>query len=109
MRYILLLSAFLLLAACSNFEKKDLYGHWATQDMGFVFNADNTFDMQIGTIRETGTFRTFGNTVELIDKKGYVAFTMMIKSLKNNELTINMIHLGADNIYVLQRQNGLTK
>jgi hypothetical protein len=109
MRYFPLISAFVVLSACSNFEKKDLYGHWKAQDLDFVFNADNTFEMQIGELQEKGTFRTFGNNAELINQKGYVAFTMMIKSLKNNELTINMIHLGADHIYVLKRQGGMTQ
>ena len=100
MRYIILIFSFALLSACSNFDKKDLYGSWAAENLAFVFNADNTFDMQIATIKETGTFRTFGNNVELINKEGYVVFTAQnrdraldIIQSKNPDLIISDIML----------------
>jgi hypothetical protein len=105
MRYLLLfcLSA-LLFVACANFEKKDLYGSWSSPEMSFTFNEDTSFKMDMGLNKLEGTYKTFGNTLELISKEsGKVVFTMLIKSLKDGELTINIPSMGADRLYTMKK------
>jgi hypothetical protein len=101
--FLLLALSVVLFSSCANYEKKDLYGTWSSPEMTFVFNADETFKMDLGLNKVEGKFHTFGNNIELINPEGKVVFTVLLKSLKDNELTINIPSMGTDRLYTMKK------
>ena len=77
-------------SACSNFEMDDLYGSWSSKDIDFTFNEDKTMKVRLGSITDSGRYRPFGNTLELVGSNNKVITRLTIMSLKNDSLTIDI-------------------
>ncbi len=103
MKNILILFFFItLLSSCNNFEMKDLYGSWSSENIEFTFNEDKTMACRIGSLNEKGRFRPFGNTIELVNAEEKVLTRITIKSLKDDQLIIDLPNIGSK-IYTLKR------
>lgn len=104
MNKLLLLSISLLLfSACSNFKLEELYGSWTSKDIDFTFNEDKTMKVRLGSMNDTGRYRPFGNTLEIIGSDDKVITRVTVKSLKNDSLTIDLPNIES-NVRVLTRK-----
>lgn len=112
MKYtFLMLSCFLMITACSNFEKTDLYGHWKNENWDFVFNEDGTCKVGKNGVYQKGdwTYTTFGNTMEISRNKYVFLSNLTIKEVTDTSLTLefrNIVNNKKDktkNIQVLKK------
>ena len=98
-----------LLASCSTYEKTDLYGHWKNGQWEFVFNEDGTCKIgQNGTfLGGENTYRTFGNTLEIVRNGKVYLSNLTVKGIENDKLSLEFRQAmgaeGMDNVQVLSR------
>ncbi len=102
--FLFSLSVFLFLfSACSNYSPEDLYGTWHCDEFDFVFKKDKTMSLRRGDVKQNGTFRPFGNTLELVSEENTVITRVSIIAIKNDTMKIDMPVLGSSRNFVLTR------
>jgi len=100
----LLFLSFLLVTACSSFEKEQLIGSWQNELIFVKFEANDSMQLKLGGDDvQKGTYHIFGNTIELINPEGKVSLNMSVVKIENDSLYINMMKTGSDNIKALAR------
>ena len=105
MKNLFLLSLMLVLfSSCSNFKMEELYGSWTSETINITFNKDNTIEYNFGQIADKGTYRALGNAIEVINSENKVFTRITIKSLVNDELTIDLPIMGASSVRKLSRK-----
>ena len=107
--FLLSLSSIFFLSCQSTYEKQELYGHWKNDNWDFIFNEDGTCKVGKNAVFQKGnwTYRTFGNTLEIVRDGKVVLSNLTIKGIHNNELSLefrNIANTKMDNIQRLKRQ-----
>jgi hypothetical protein len=103
-KIIFLFLASVIFSSCSNFEMKDLYGSWTSENFDFTFNEDKTINYRMGQIADKGTYRPLGNAIEVVSSQNLVVTRITVKSLENDTLTIDLPLNGASRVFKLTRK-----
>jgi hypothetical protein len=102
--FFIFIFSFLFFSCSKNFEMKDLYGSWNADKVIFTFNEDKSMSWKLGAMEGEGSFRPFGNTLEVINKENKVVIPRIsIRSLKGDTLKIDMPSMGTTREIVLVR------
>jgi len=100
---LLTLTSCLLLVACMNYVEEELLGTWHCKEFDFTFKEDMTMSWRRGTVTQTGSYRPFGNSIELIGEDNKVLTRVTIKSLKDDSLIIDLPAISS-RVFTLTRQ-----
>ncbi|MEL6923194.1 MAG: hypothetical protein AAFO94_04030 [Bacteroidota bacterium] len=107
--FVLLLSSMMM--ACATYDKEALVGHWKNENWEMIFNEDGSMKMGKDGQYLEGEFgwRPFGNTLEITRNGKVFLSNLTVKSVENNELTLEFRNLVGntgiqmENLQVLKR------
>jgi lipopolysaccharide export LptBFGC system permease protein LptF len=103
-KLLMLVFVTVLLFSCKNYKTEELFGSWTSDKMDLVLNKDKTMNCRIGGNEFSGRFKTFGNSMELINSEEKVIGSVSIKSLKNDTLILNLIKIQSNLITLVRKK-----
>lgn len=91
MKFLFVIStAVCLLSSCMNFKQEELIGTWTSEQLDFSFHEDKTLEFRMGVLKDSGKYRPFGNSIEIIGSNNKVVTRLSVVSLEGNELVLDL-------------------
>ena len=94
-----------LLISCKNHKIEELYGSWTSENIELDLREDKSMQCRLGVSEISGRFRTFGNSIELINSEEKSVGRIGIKSLKNDTLVIDLIQMSSNTFTLVRKKS----